>query len=293
MNKNKVTIIIATRNRAQELNMTLETLQFLHPDTPIIVVDNASTDETCTLVKKQQIKNRMISLIRLPRNLGAVARNHGVKAAKTTFVAFNDDDSYWAFGAFQKAELLFETYPTLGGIAGRILIGSEKKEDPINRLLQNSPIQYKEKLPGPPVLGFLACGCIIRVNAFLQAGGFNPILHFRGGEKLLAMDMASSGWPVCYINNIIAHHFPSRVRPDKRSALIRELRNGFLTTWLRRPAKICFRETLSLLKKGVHNQAYRQALLETFYKIPSIIYHRRLNSQKVENNLILLEKKYK
>src|SRR5689334_22243509 len=77
----EVTIVVATRNRADRLAETTP-----HHRAPVIVVDNAS-DEPIRLPGAE--------VIRLPRNLGAAARNAGVARARTPFVAFADDDSYW------------------------------------------------------------------------------------------------------------------------------------------------------------------------------------------------------
>jgi hypothetical protein len=38
-------------------------------------------------------------------------------------------------------------------------------------------------LPGPSVLGFLACSAIVRRSAFLDVGGFDDILFFVGEES--------------------------------------------------------------------------------------------------------------
>jgi hypothetical protein len=49
-------------------------------------------------------------------------------------------------------------------------------------------------LPGPPVLGFIACGGIVRRAAFLEVGGFNSRLGVGGEEELLAVDLTARGW---------------------------------------------------------------------------------------------------
>ena len=52
--------------------------------------------------------------------------------------------------------------------------------------MRDSPLEREADLPGPSVLGFLACGTIVRREAYLQAGGFDPLLFFFGEEELLA-----------------------------------------------------------------------------------------------------------
>src|ERR1041384_7865971 len=71
-----VTIVVATRNRVDTLRQSLFRLTALAA--PVIVVDNASTDGTETRVRDEFPD---VTVIRRPRNEGAVARNHGVAAA--------------------------------------------------------------------------------------------------------------------------------------------------------------------------------------------------------------------
>jgi putative membrane protein len=87
-----VTVVIATRNGAVALRRMLERLAAL-PDRPaaVVVVDNASTDGAPDMVADRFPE---VSVLRLPRNEGAVARNHGVSPAETPYVAFVDDDSW-------------------------------------------------------------------------------------------------------------------------------------------------------------------------------------------------------
>lgn len=48
--------------------------------------------------------------------------------------------------------------------------------------------------------------------AFEGAGGFGPILHYRGEEGLLACDLAANGWNLCFCPALVAYHQPSSVR---------------------------------------------------------------------------------
>src|SRR5690242_18796823 len=95
----RTSVVIATRNRADSLMRTLARLSELA--VPVIVVDNASTDDTVTRVRAEFPK---VSVLEAPTNLGAVARNYGVRSALTPFVAFADDDSWWAHDALERAE---------------------------------------------------------------------------------------------------------------------------------------------------------------------------------------------
>ncbi len=65
--------------------------------------------------------------------------------------------------------------------------------------MEHSPLPVEPDLPGPPVLGFLACAAIVRRKAYLEVGGFDPRMMIGGEEELLAADLASAGWGLAYV----------------------------------------------------------------------------------------------
>src|ERR1700720_1402043 len=84
-----VSIIIPTCNRPQLLPRAVESARAAGTDVDIIVVDDASQDETAAICARLS----GIKYIRLERNQGvAGARNVGILASSAEFVAFLDDD---------------------------------------------------------------------------------------------------------------------------------------------------------------------------------------------------------
>lgn len=222
----RTTVVIASRNRVHSLLRTLARLSELAA--PVILVDNASTDDTVDRVRQEFPE---VTVLESPVNLGAVGRNLGVRAARTPFVAFADDDSWWAPDAFERAEPIFDDHPDLAVIAARTLVGPSERPDPITPLLRHSPLG--EGVAGPAVLGFIACSAIVRRQAFLEVGGFSPVLFFRGEEALLSWDLAAAGWALCYVEDVVAYHHPAPERAPDGDIVAR--RNAVLATWMRRP----------------------------------------------------------
>lgn len=222
----RTTVVIASQNRVSCLLRTLSHLSELA--VPVILVDNASTDDTVSRVRKEFPSVLVLESV---LNLGAVARNLGVRAARTPFVAFADDDSWWAPDAFERAEAIFDDHPDLGLLAARTLVGPSEKPDPITPLMRNSPLG--DGVAGPAVLGFTACSAIVRREAFLEVGGFSPVLFCRGEETLLSWDLAAAGWALCYVEDVVAHHHPASERAPGGDLV--ERRNAVLATWMRRP----------------------------------------------------------
>ncbi|HEX7307520.1 glycosyltransferase family 2 protein [Lentzea sp.] len=222
----RTTVVVASQNRAGSLMRTLARLSELA--VPVILVDNASTDDTVSRVRKEFPH---VLLLESAVNRGAAGRNLGVQAARTPFVAFADDDSWWAPDALERSERIFDQHPDLAVIAARTLVGPSERPDPITPLLRDSPLG--EGVAGPAVLGFMACSAVVRRQAFLDVGGFSPVLFFRGEETLLSWDLAAAGWALCYVEDVVAHHHPAAERaPD---GAIVERRNAVLASWMRRP----------------------------------------------------------
>jgi GT2 family glycosyltransferase len=174
-----VTVVVITRDRRLEVLRTLARLRALPERPPVIVVDNASADGTPVAVA-QRFPD--VLCLRAKQNLGATARNVGVRLATTPYVAFADDDSWWEPGALRCAARHFDEYPRLGLAAARVLVGENGRVDPVSDDMAAAPIGRADDLPGPSITGFLACAAVVRRSAFLAVGGFDELIFF-GGEE--------------------------------------------------------------------------------------------------------------
>ncbi|CAM5344745.1 glycosyltransferase family 2 protein [Streptomyces pilosus] len=277
-------VVIATRDRRDRLAGTLRRLLELPERPEILVADNASTDGTREMVARDFPEVRLLAL---PVNHGALARNHGARALTTPYVAFSDDDSWWAPGSLGRAAELFDAHPRLGLIAARTLVGPAEIPDPLNDVLAGSPLGPATDLPGTQVLGFLACGAVVRRDAYLDAGGFHRLLFFAGEETLLAYDLAARGWGVTHCPEVVAHHHPSPAPREGRPVL--QLRNATLTAWLRRPVPYALARTGALAADARGDRHARRALREVLVRLPAALRERRPLPPQVERAARLLE----
>ncbi|KUH93770.1 glycosyltransferase family 2 protein [Mycobacterium sp. IS-3022] len=284
-----VSFVIASQNRAAELATVVARLL----DTtvcPIVVVDNASTDDTAEVVGRMAARSAgRLRLVELDDNLGAVGRNVGVAACRTPYVAFCDDDSWWAPDAPAIGVEAFERHPSVGLLAARTIVLPQHREDPFSTLLADSALGRRPDLPGPSILGFMSCAAMVRKRAFEQAGGFSDILHFRGEEQLLALDLAAAGWNLCYYPRLVAVHQPSSVRATTAAQAARVLRNDVLTTWLRRPIRQCLNATGRLGAAALRDREHARAAVEAVARLPAVIARRRRLPRAVEQAMALLE----
>ncbi|MGV0741555.1 glycosyltransferase family 2 protein [Mycolicibacterium sp. XJ870] len=285
-----VSFVIASRNRSAELTSVVTRLL----DTtacPITVVDNGSDDDSVEAVRRVAARSAdRVVVIGLSSNLGAVARNIGVSACRTPYIAFCDDDSWWEPDAPARGAAIFDEYPRAAVLAARTEVWPQRREDPMVAQLANSALGHRADLPGPSILGFLACSAMVRKSAFEAAGGFSGILHFRGEEQLLALDLAARGWALCYCPELTAIHQPSAHRPTTAAQDARSLRNAVLTTWLRRPVRHCLGAAGSLLRAAPRDSEHARAAAEAIVRLPAVVAHRRQLPADVEDALALLER---
>ena len=283
----RVAVVIVTRNRVSELLGTLGHLCALPEKPRVVVVDNASSDGTAEAVRR---RHPGVEVISLGENLGGAGRNVGVKRVETPYVAFSDDDSWWEPGALRRAADLFDAHPRLALLVGRILVGPREKEDPICAEMEQSPLPAEPDLPGPPVLGFLACATIVRRSAYLEVGGFDPRMMIGGEEELLAADLASAGWGLAYVGDVVAHHYPSTIR-DPRSRRRSAVRNALWFAWLRRPLSTALGHTLRVLGEALRDADARAGLIEALRSLPWALRNRRVVPFHVEGRLRMLDRK--
>src|SRR5436305_1925720 len=213
MEKIPVSVVVITHGRCDEVVGTVERLRSLPGSPGIIVVDNASPDGTAATLRERFAD---VTVISLPRNIGAAARNEGVARVTTPYVAFCDDDVWWEPGALEKACAILDAFPRIGVLTGRLLVGEDDREDPNCALMHASPLQ-SEGLPGPAILGYFAGACVMRVAAFREVGGYERRLFLGCEEALVAVDMAAAGWDMVYVPEVVCHHYPS----TRRDPLVR------------------------------------------------------------------------
>jgi GT2 family glycosyltransferase len=270
----EVTVVVATRNRRDRL---LETLA--RHAAPVIVVDNGSDDGGPDAV---EAAFPQVRVVRLGENRGAAARNAGVELARTPFVAFADDDSFWAPGSLARAAGLLRDHERVALLCARVLVGPQARLDPVSAAMASAPLGVPGDAPGPSVLGFLACSVAVRRSAFRAVGGFNPKLHVYGEEDLLAMDLAAAGWLLSYAPGLEVRHLPSPAGRDNSARRRMETRNRVLTALLRRPWGVAARTAATGWRSD------RGGVTDAARLLPWALRQRRRLPAEVESSLATL-----
>lgn len=122
----KASVIITTHSRPYLLPRAVESAKASGRDVEVIVVDDASTDETEKLCRSLV----GIQYIRLQQNqrVGG-ARNAGLLASTADFVSFHDDDDFRFKGSLDKQISLLEASPEAGFVYSQVVLGDEEGKD--------------------------------------------------------------------------------------------------------------------------------------------------------------------
>jgi GT2 family glycosyltransferase len=272
-----VTVVVASRNRREDLLASLP-----RHEAPVVLVDNGSTDGTVPAVREAHPD---VTVVPLEHNLGARARTIGAAEAGTPFVAFADDDSWWAPGNLARAVTIMRAHPRLALLNARILVGPEQRLDSICAEMAASPLGTAADLPGPSLLGFVACAAMVRTEAFEAVGGFDTVVRFPGEEERLALDLASAGWGLAYVDEVTVHHHPSVHRQSPVHRQVALWRSRMLTAVMRHPVADLPRTLVTALRSG---RPGLEGLLRAVPDLPAAVRHRHPIPPQVRADLRLL-----
>lgn len=160
-----VTVVMPAMNRATMIGDALASIdtQSARP-AAVIVVDDASTDQTVSVAEAGGAQ-----VIALAANGGSgPARNIGIEAAQTEWIAFLDSDDTWLPTHLEHVLSLSQ---------GRVLVGAPGI-NPAGRLIGNSRGRDLDVDARSLIIpGDLICtsGALVRRKALLDAGLFRPL----------------------------------------------------------------------------------------------------------------------
>lgn len=185
MSYSSVSFVIPAHNECQFLPQTIRQLhcsvKSLNVESEIIVVDDASTDETATLASELGCEVISVEL----RNIGAV-RNAGAARAKNDWLIFVDADT------LVMPDTLRQTLDALAGgcIGGGAKVGIDENES----LPWHKYAVYFFATLVWQTFGRWAAGCYVfaRRDAFEKIGGF-PEEYFAGEEFFVSRRLKALG----------------------------------------------------------------------------------------------------
>ena len=222
MRKESLTSVIVTYNSAQVVPHLLADIQRYQPEQDIIIIDNASQDQTVCLIEEQFPQNvfPQIQLIKNSSNLGyARAVNQGVGQCQTDFVLLlNPDIRILGAEMFNECLAALSSSPQVAAVAPL-----QFKEEGQRRRLTFTWSYYSKQAfdiflahrfkrpsnyPGPIQVSFLNAGCLfLRREIFIKVGMLNEKYFLYGEEPDLGLKFMRYGYTCLLVPQVgVIHH---------------------------------------------------------------------------------------
>ncbi|BDD08007.1 hypothetical protein FUAX_04390 [Fulvitalea axinellae] len=219
-NKNSgITVIIPTYNREKVLSRAISSVvRQTYSDWKLIVVDDASDDGTLELLELWKKRDPRIDYIRHSENMGngCGARNTGILATATEFIALLDSDDSWGEHHLEFLVKAIERHPEASGVFSGSCVRTEERE------LSKHPAHkgyasIRHMLIGAG-FGGSNSGVLVRREAFVRAGMYDLSLKKKTDMDMWLRIALQGKWiPVkgCFANiyvdadNRMAAHKPS------------------------------------------------------------------------------------
>lgn len=232
----KISVVVPTHNRAHFAAHTIKSLvrQTLAA-TEIIVVDNASTDDTAAVIGGLKGAVKRLRYITEPRLGVSHARNRGAAEATGDLVAFIDDDAVasplWLEALVDAALSRPDAAAVAGPIALRWTLPAPAWVRGLEGWYGQFDLGEARCIIEPPAYPF-ASNLALRREALLSIGGFPAELGPRGRLRIaneedgLFRRVAERGWPVVFEPAALVHHWVHAERLSRRYLLGRGVTQG-------------------------------------------------------------------
>lgn len=238
----KASFVIATYNRADDLERCLDSILLQKGcEVEIIVIDDASTDRTCAMLKQKYASR--VHLIARELNRGSIKnRNYGASQATGEILFLIDDDTELP-GVDTAAEVVGEfSDPRVGAVAIPYVQDGE--------LRQSAPSASADD--GAFVAAsYIGCACAVRRDTFMALGGYDEFFHHQVEEDDFCIRMLDHG-KVCKIARVSEpmQHYESPVRNFQKWDYYGR-RNSLLYIWKNAPAIYLWPNLLVTTVRGV------------------------------------------
>ena len=183
-----ISVIIPTFNCKNYLQRAINSvLSQSFPPTEMIIIDDGSTDNTKNFIQENYPQIKYI----YQENLGpSIARNTGIKYAKSDWICFLDADDEWLPNNLKDKVSIIQNHPNIVWCAAPyILHYAKEKQKYINFSRAKKKIQFlnvfndvknfRERVKAELIS---TCGVMIKKNVLFEVGGFDESLKY--GEDI-------------------------------------------------------------------------------------------------------------
>jgi glycosyltransferase involved in cell wall biosynthesis len=205
-----VSILISTKNRAQFLSQTLDSLSRVRTDSlevELIVIDNGSSDETVAVVAEAARRFPFrVHLLSFAGGAKAAALNYALPTATGSYLAFTDDDL--RFDALWLLKLLA---PLRAGraeaVVGEVRLAPHLVRtwmEPMHRAM------LAEVRPDDERHGLVGANMAVSRECFDEVAGFDPALGpgalGLAEDLLLERQIRARGGRIQFVEGAVAEH---------------------------------------------------------------------------------------
>lgn len=267
-------ILITTKNRLEELKITLQKINHLieRDDVECIICNDGSKDETSKCIRENYPQ---IYIIENAISKGLIAsRNELLALTKAKYAISLDDDAHFlSDNPLEIIENHFKNNQNCGVIAFRIFWGNK---EPFTLISNENRLIVK---------GFVGCGHVWNMKAWREIPDYPDWFVFYSEEDFAAFQLFKKGWEVHYVPEIIVHHrvdLKSRKKyNDYRLRLRRSLRSGWYLYILFYPWKVIPKKFIYTLWMQIKLKVFKgdlkallaiiQALLDVIWNLPRLL----------------------
>ena len=252
-------VIIVSYNTAHLTLQCLESLQVASGEKEILVVDNASTDESVAAIRE---KFPSVTLIANSQNRGfGPANNQALKISRGHHVVFLNPDTVVRKDALQKAVAYMETHPDIGLAGARILNPDGSLQPSVSYRYPGEKYSRGETagLPGE-IACVLGAFMIARRPLIDELGGFDEDFFLYGEDEDLSWRIREKGFSIGYIEDAEVFHWggQSQAQTPKAAVFAKKIQAEYLFY-----AKHYRSETLIRIKRAARRKAiYRLIILK-------------------------------
>jgi glycosyltransferase involved in cell wall biosynthesis len=290
MLKPLISLIICTRNRAEQLSRSLKSIEELIFDGAwqLIIVNNGSTDKTESIIREFEKSNSLdITYVYEPAPGLSRARNAGISKSKAEIIAFTDDDCYPAkdfltniYMRMSKRDFAF--------CGGRVLLFDNNDAKITVQEKNESLVIGPNKFLGSGLL--IGANLALRKSAIISIGGFDERIgagtRYAAGEETDVMRRLLNNGMVGFSDPlIVVYHHHGRQRKDEIKGILKNYSKGRGASMVK---LLCFSNLpkMQLVKSWYWNlksQSVYQAYYEILYSLVFLI-ENRFSRAKIVNH---------
>ena len=206
-----ITIIIPVYNAEKYIKEAIESvLAQTYTNYEVIFIDDASTDNSVSIIEEYCKVNGNLKLIKLSRNMGvAFARNLGIRRAKGRYLTFLDSDDIW-FKNRLKEQVEFARENNYAFTYSAYKYITEDGSKVSNKVEVPDELKYNEALLNTRILTITA---MLDLNVVKKYECYMP--KFKHEDMATWWKLLKKGYTAYGLNNTLAY---CRIREGSRSA---------------------------------------------------------------------------